>query len=452
MADFHYCNCFTQFVKLCSYDLVSRMIQENPNCVYQLSDFNMTALHHAVTDVIDIEIVELLVSNGAIVNAKNDFGETPLHLLMKQKHVPVNVLKYLLFKEASLYEETNLGKTPVHYYLQNGILTKAVLKILIMHSVRFDQSFDMYGRKPIHYYLIRETIDCNMLPLLLKNCDMQHEDVLSNNMLHYYLSYNANPKLKIFRILHESGVHFKPVNVFNETLAYLAIMCNNEKIIYYLLGKDSFFVDEITTNGNTCLAIAISSLNYNLVSLIINLQPKVSNVIYSIKKTIPLFENENVYKEGFKCFKKCIKYVASVSTVNIASAFENQTNTLALPCKICAYAAMDEIYNMKHFVLSKNLSVYDLVFKKNSDSLLYRFYKHPSLISFSKKEIYGLKICRMISRASFINDAVNKIIQFLNSTESGWNALPYDIKEKIILNLSFVNIIKLDDSLNNYEL
>lgn len=70
------------------------------------------SLHQAVADG-DIEQVKLLISKGAEVSAKDEYGQTVLHIATVKGHK--GIVEFLLTKGARIDPRDNAGRTPLHY-------------------------------------------------------------------------------------------------------------------------------------------------------------------------------------------------------------------------------------------------------------------------------------------------------------------------------------------------
>jgi ankyrin repeat protein len=106
--------------------------------------------------------VSRLLSDGAHVNARNKYRETPLHWACLYGNVQVVV--ELLEHGADIEAKNNEGSTPLHYAALNGHL--AVVKALLSSGANILAANNV-GRVPIHYavsegksevskYLLRE--------------------------------------------------------------------------------------------------------------------------------------------------------------------------------------------------------------------------------------------------------------------------------------------------------
>ena len=78
--------------------------------------FGMTALHVAASKG-NKEIVELLLTRGADIEAREDTGRTALHTAAFRGYM--EIVKFLLEKGAKINAQTNDGKTPLDWAIIN---------------------------------------------------------------------------------------------------------------------------------------------------------------------------------------------------------------------------------------------------------------------------------------------------------------------------------------------
>ena len=97
-----------------------------------------TALHSAV-QVGHKEITELLIDNGANVNAKNRIGETPLHQAVSRE-----VVELLIANKAKVNTLSRLGATP----LDTAILRKQpeITDLLRKHGGKTKKELEAEGK------------------------------------------------------------------------------------------------------------------------------------------------------------------------------------------------------------------------------------------------------------------------------------------------------------------
>ena len=90
-------------------------------------------------------VTQLLLNNNAYVDARNNNGETPLHLCVRNGRV--DVLKSLLENGASTDVVNRAGQTPLHIAAKNGSMQ--MLELLLEHSADLTV-VDNTGRWPLH--------------------------------------------------------------------------------------------------------------------------------------------------------------------------------------------------------------------------------------------------------------------------------------------------------------
>lgn len=105
--------------------------------------WDVTPLHEAATFGFD-EIAAALIRHGAMVNAMDSRGNTPL-LRAADQHA--GVVQILLDAKADPMQQNRLGWTPLHEAASGGQLS--IVKALIDHDVKIDAQ-DSQGNTPLY--------------------------------------------------------------------------------------------------------------------------------------------------------------------------------------------------------------------------------------------------------------------------------------------------------------
>ena len=111
------------------------------------------SLHEAAADG-DIDQVKSLLSRGAEVSAKDDYGQTPLHYAVVKGQK--NIVEFLLTKGARIGPKDNAGRTPLHYAAgagQNygrGVGDSDIARLLLDKGANINAE-DKWSWTPLHY-------------------------------------------------------------------------------------------------------------------------------------------------------------------------------------------------------------------------------------------------------------------------------------------------------------
>ena len=113
-------------------EIVELLLREGAN-VNATDEWDQTALHHASSQG-HPEVVKLLLAAGADVNAKNLWDRTALH--NASYNGDLNVVEMLLEKRAKVYATDEEGPTPLHLASEYGHLE--IVKLLLKNNPKPD--------------------------------------------------------------------------------------------------------------------------------------------------------------------------------------------------------------------------------------------------------------------------------------------------------------------------
>lgn len=95
-----------------NFKVIQNIVNLNPQCSNQINMFQESSLHTAIENRHDLDIIRFFVNMGLNVNAKNIFGETPLHYAFK--YYPT-VVPFLMKNGGDLSVRTGCDYTPLDY-------------------------------------------------------------------------------------------------------------------------------------------------------------------------------------------------------------------------------------------------------------------------------------------------------------------------------------------------
>lgn len=185
-----------------------------------------TPLHIAAS--ISLDVSKILIENGADVNAQNIYGITPLHFSAKKKEADVTLFLLSHNVEVNIQHDKSTPP-PLHWAAKNNSWQN--VKVLIEHGADVNIQDDMQTR-PLHY-MAEHGQDEMVLLLLQKGADANAQDIRGYTALHNAVFYNRRNTVQV---LAENGADTSIKEYFGATPLELSKDAN---ISSYLRSKQN---------------------------------------------------------------------------------------------------------------------------------------------------------------------------------------------------------------------
>lgn len=241
---------------------VREIIRKNPQSVNERNreiehgtaetTYAWMPLHFAVKG--KVEIAELLIVNGADVNAVDGYGHMPLHFAATNptKEMP----ELLVSKGADIHSRSNEGSTPLFMTAQWG--KKEVAWYIISMGGKVD-NVDNYGRTPLHRAAEKGNLEVAKV-LIDAGANVRAEDNYKETPLHE-ASYSGS--LEIVNLLIEKGADINAVSISGWTPLHNAATNQTNRDIIRILVSKGADPDAMSCKAQTPLDIALENSFYH---------------------------------------------------------------------------------------------------------------------------------------------------------------------------------------------
>jgi ankyrin repeat protein len=201
-------------------------------------------------------MVELLLSQGADINIKNDKGWAPLHFAIFFKQPAI--VKLLLDKNVDIEEKVQ-GVPPLIGAVENP----EIANILIEKGADI-KARDGQGWTALFYAVDKGRLD--MVKLFLdKGADIHTKSNNGDSLLVHAIDSNQ-PDIVEFLLQNGLDINERH-NIVGTTPLMAAAVMNREKIAAILINKGANITAQLQ-NGDTALALAIQKGHKNIVKLL----------------------------------------------------------------------------------------------------------------------------------------------------------------------------------------
>jgi ankyrin repeat protein len=154
--------------------------------------FNGQIALHAAADFCDVEVAQLLLEHGAIVDCKDDDGLTPLHMAcsgLTDSEGRVPVARLLLEYNANLDATDNEFLTPLHHAATYP--SRADVVRFLLESKAFVDARDVNGRTPLHNAVTVNGNETTVNLLLQHGADATVQDLAGCLPKHHIVADDA---------------------------------------------------------------------------------------------------------------------------------------------------------------------------------------------------------------------------------------------------------------------
>ncbi|OXU30442.1 hypothetical protein TSAR_011978 [Trichomalopsis sarcophagae] len=265
----------------------------------------LTPLHIAIVSGKE-ENVKLLLNHNARLDIKDLFGKTPLHHLAAcinyyNEEVMLSIarliLQYGIDVKTTLNECTDSGETALHYAIING--STELIKLFLQYGANVNAK-NRDGKSPLYFAI--EFNNLSIAKVLLRN-GARVNDKMNHGLtaLHEAITRRAEKSVRLL-LSYKAEVNAK--DIYGKTPLHLAARLNYldertmDKIVKLLLDKGAD-VNDYTNLGETAFHCAVVNGNEKLVRLFLEYGADVNMKNYDGKSPLHFaiqYSNKNIVK------------------------------------------------------------------------------------------------------------------------------------------------------------
>ncbi|EAY05832.1 ankyrin repeat protein, putative [Trichomonas vaginalis G3] len=224
----------------------------------QTNDINKCFVYSTMFNI--PSLCEYFLSNGININAKDNYGETALHIAAENNGKEIAEL--LISHGANINEKNEIGQTALHDTSWNN--SKETAEVLISHGANLNEK-DECGYTALHvtaFINSKETAEV----LISHGANLNEKDEFGYTALHYAVLNNSK---EIAEALISHGININEKNKYGETALHVTAI-NNYKETAEVLISHGANLNEKDEFGGTALHIAIMENSKDFAEILIS--------------------------------------------------------------------------------------------------------------------------------------------------------------------------------------
>ncbi|XP_071037934.1 serine/threonine-protein phosphatase 6 regulatory ankyrin repeat subunit B-like [Parasteatoda tepidariorum] len=353
-------------------DLLEALIESKINMINVVDERGWSPLHYAAYE----KVANLLIKRGADIEAKDMYGEAPLHWAVRQENI--GVVELLIKEGADVEAKGYHNETPLF-----SARSKKVFELLIAKGANINAK-NSKGYTPLHSALMNERDEVTEL-LIREGADVEAKGYHNETPL-----FTSKSK-KAFELLITKGADINAKSSEGYTPLHCAVMKGRDEIVELLI-KQGADVEAKCHHNETPLFSARSKKVFELlIAKGANINAKSSEGYTPLHRALMNERDEVVellIKEGADVEAKCHHDETPLFSAGSKKAFEH---LIAKGANINAKSS--EGYTPLHNALMKRRDeVVDLLVKEGADFEAKDYRDETPLFKASTKKMFELLI------------------------------------------------------------